>query len=144
MFVAVARLTIAFAHGRAAQSKRNTVRQLVDKTRRRFGVSIADVDPNGPGDRATLGIALVSSNRRRAEADLQALIELVTADTGGHVMEELAEIYSLGELASVGEPTLADVEGIKHALVDDRDEALKQKRLEELRAGRRRREEADE
>jgi uncharacterized protein YlxP (DUF503 family) len=144
MFIAVARLTLAFTHGRAVQSKRSTVRQLIDKVRHRFGVSAADVEPNGPGDRATIGLALVSSSRRRVEADLSALVEYVRDDTGAHVMEELAEIYSLSELAAIGEPTLADVEGLKHSLVDDREEQQKRRLLEELRQGRRRREEADD
>lgn len=144
MFVAVLRLSVAFAEGRQAQSRKALVHRLQDKLRSRFGASVADVEPNGPGDRATLGIALVSSNRRRAEADMQAVIELVERESGAHLSEELAEVYSLGELAAIGEPTLAEVEGVKHGLFDDREETLKQQRLQELRDARRRREDADE
>ncbi|MCC6811058.1 MAG: DUF503 family protein [Deltaproteobacteria bacterium] len=144
MFVAIARLTLAFDSGRQAQSKKSVVQRLADKARRRFGASIADVDPNGPGNQATIGAAIVSGSRNRATSELEAFVEFVRSDTDAHLREELTEVYSFSELAALGEPTLADVEGLKHSHFDDSDERKKQQRLEELRTARRRRDDGDE
>lgn len=141
MFIAVARLVLAVSNG---ASRKTAVHKLTDKLRHRFAASVADVEPNGPGDRGTIGIAIVASSRSHAETTIQAVIELAQRESDAHVIEDLCEVYSISELAAVGEPTLADVEGVKHALFDNRDEAVKQQRLQELREARRKRDAGDE
>jgi uncharacterized protein YlxP (DUF503 family) len=137
VFIAIARMTLALQSG----ARKTVSHRIGDKLRHRFGASVADVEPNGPGDRVTVGISLVSSNRKKAEADLQAMTDFVRREIDEHVVEELAEVFSFAELAAIGEPTLADVEGLKRGIHDSADERRKQQLLSELRANRKRREE---
>jgi len=59
---------------------KDILRQLKDKTRRRFNVSIAEVGKNDVVNRAEIGITVVGNERRHVNS---------TLDTVNHFIEEL-------------------------------------------------------
>jgi len=59
------------------KEKRRVVKSLKDKVRARFNVSISEVDSQDLWHRATLGIALVCSDRKQAQTMSDKIIEFI-------------------------------------------------------------------
>lgn len=59
------------------KEKRRVVKSLKDKVRARFNVSISEVDSQDLWHRATLGIALVCSDRKQAQTISDEIIEFI-------------------------------------------------------------------
>ena len=83
------KLTFYIPHSTSLKEKRQVCRSIVDKTRRRFNVSIAEVDTQGVHQTLTIGVAIVSGEASHAEQSLDAVVRF---------MEEHAE----AELTKVG------------------------------------------
>jgi uncharacterized protein YlxP (DUF503 family) len=82
-------LLILHLHIRDSQSlkdKRQVVRGLKDRLRQRFNVSVAELDFQDSWQRATVGVAVVSDQTRRAEE----LLRRVEAETARIVGDNLA------------------------------------------------------
>ncbi len=62
---------------RSLKDKRRVVKSLKDKVRARFNVSISEVDSQDLWHRATLGIALVCSDRKQAQTMSDKIIEFI-------------------------------------------------------------------
>ena len=62
---------------RSLKEKRRVVKSLKDKVRARFNVSISEVDSQDLWHRATLGIALVCSDRKQAQTMSDKIIEFI-------------------------------------------------------------------
>jgi len=62
---------------RSLKEKRRVVKSLKDRVRARFNVSISEVDSQDLWHRATLGIALVCSDRKQAQAMSDKIIEFI-------------------------------------------------------------------
>ncbi len=80
MVVGVTRLTLLIHTSFSLKDKRAVLRQLKDRTRRRFNVSIAEVGDNDIINRAEIGIVVVGNERRHVNSML---------DTVSHFIEEL-------------------------------------------------------
>lgn len=59
------------------KEKRRVVKSLKDRVRARFNVSISEVDSQDLWHRATLGIALVCSDRKQAQSISEKIIEFI-------------------------------------------------------------------
>ncbi len=59
------------------KEKRRVVKSLKDRVRARFNVSISEVDSQDLWHRATLGIALVCSDRKQAQSISDKIIEFI-------------------------------------------------------------------
>lgn len=59
------------------KDKRKVVHGMLEKLRRRFGVSAAEVADTGLSGNATLGLAIVSGNRVQVEEILAKALEFV-------------------------------------------------------------------
>src|SRR5438132_1297270 len=62
MFVGVLRLSFHLPGARSLKDKRQVVRSFRDRVRARLDVSIAEVEHQGLHQRATFGVAVVSSD----------------------------------------------------------------------------------
>jgi len=62
---------------KSLKEKRRVVKSLKDKVRARFNVSISEVDSQDLWHRATLGIALVCSDRKQAQTMSDKIIEFI-------------------------------------------------------------------
>jgi uncharacterized protein YlxP (DUF503 family) len=65
---------------RSLKAKRGIVKGIKQKLHDRFGVSVAEIDYQDLWQRTTLGIALVSSNRKATEALFQRLRDFLDSD----------------------------------------------------------------
>jgi len=82
-----AKLTFYIPHATSLKEKRQICRSLVDKTRRRFNASIAEVDTQDIHQTLTIGVAVVSGEATHAEQSLDTIIRF---------MEEHAEAELTG------------------------------------------------
>ena len=82
MHIVSARLTLYIPHAVSLKDKRQVCRSLIDRTRQRFNVSVAEVDTQDFHQTLTIGIAVVSGNVAHAQNSLDEIIRYIekTAD----------------------------------------------------------------
>jgi len=64
---------------RSLKDKRQILRSLMDKARREFQVSIAEVGDQRLWGNATIGVASVSNNAQQTESVLQHVLDMIDA-----------------------------------------------------------------
>ena len=91
MVVAVVRLTLRIPENQSLKEKRRVLKQLIERTRNRFGISIAETAHMDQHQSAEIGMACVGNDRRVVNSVLDkaaAYIEsLQTALITGHELE---------------------------------------------------------
>jgi uncharacterized protein len=75
MHIGTLTVTIHLAEGFSLKDKRQVVKSLVETTRRKFNVSIAEVDDLDIWRRATLGIAVVSKDAKFCNQVLDKVLD---------------------------------------------------------------------
>ena len=88
MYTLSAKLTFYIPHAVSLKDKRQVRRSLIDKTRQRFNVSVAEVDTQDIHQILTLGIAVVSGDAAHAQGSLDEIIRFMEA----HADAELTEV----------------------------------------------------
>ena len=77
MQVAAIQMTFVAPDARSLKDKRQIVRSVLDQTRRRFNVSIAEVDALDLYQRIVFGLAVVSTTAAHARAMLDEIIRFI-------------------------------------------------------------------
>jgi len=77
MIVGVVRLELFIRESDSLKDKRRILSSLIQRIRHRFNVSIAEVGGHDLWRRGTLGVALVTNDRRYAEQVLSTIVEFV-------------------------------------------------------------------
>jgi uncharacterized protein YlxP (DUF503 family) len=67
MYVLSAKLTFYIPHAASLKDKRQVCRSLIDKTRQKFNVSVAEVGTQDIHQTLTIGVAVVSGNVAHAQ-----------------------------------------------------------------------------
>jgi len=77
-----AKLIFYIPHATSLKDKRQVCRSLIDKTRQRFNVSVAEVDTQDIHQTLTIGVAVVSGEPAHAQRSLDEVIRFMekTAD----------------------------------------------------------------
>ena len=88
MTVLSAKLTFYIPHAASLKDKRRVSRSLLDKTRQRFNVSVAEVDTQDMHQTLTVGVALVSGESAYARRSLDEIIRFMEE----HVDAELIRV----------------------------------------------------
>ena len=67
-----------YIHGvQSLKEKRGVVRRVVDRVRNRFSISVAEVDNLDLHQKATIGMAIVTNDRRLADSTLNKALSFV-------------------------------------------------------------------
>jgi len=77
MYTESARLSFYIPHSTSLKDKRQIRRSLMEKTRHKFNVSIAEVDTQDTHQTLTIGIAVVSGERSHAKKSLDEIIRFM-------------------------------------------------------------------
>lgn len=93
----IARLIIELeiAHAQSLKDRRQVVRSLKDKLRHGFNLSIAELDDGVVWNRATLGVAAISSSTNYLTGQIKLIDAAVlrfAAGLGAEIMDSYAEI----------------------------------------------------
>ena len=76
-----AKLTFYIPHAASLKDKRQVCRSLVDKTRRRFNASVAEVDTQDMHKTLTIGVAVVSGDSSHARQSLDEIIRFIETNS---------------------------------------------------------------
>jgi uncharacterized protein len=93
----IAKLTIELeiAHAQSLKDRRQVVRSMKDRLRHAFNLSIAELDDGMVWNRATLGIAAISSSTGYLTGQLQEIdraVHRIAAGLSAEVVDSYAEI----------------------------------------------------
>lgn len=88
MYTESAKLTFYIPHAGSLKDKRQVCRSLIDKTRQKFNVSVAEVDTQDIHQTLTIGIAVVSGEVAHAQRMIGEIIRFMEE----HANAELTEV----------------------------------------------------
>lgn len=92
MVVGVLQIDLLLRGNTSLKQKRQTLKSIKDRTRRKFNVSIAEVDHNDLWQRATLGISCVSNDRAHANSMLSEVARFVETNFPSELLDYSIEI----------------------------------------------------
>ena len=98
MVVGVCQISLSLPGVTSLKAKRSIVRKVLDRTANRFNVSAAEVGHQDSHRHAVLGFAVVSGDRRHANAMLDSIASFVEGASDAVVMERSTELVSMGDL----------------------------------------------
>ena len=87
MFVLSVKLTFYIPHAASLKEKRQVCRSLIDKTRQKFNVSVAEVDTQDVHQTLTIGVAVVSGDNAHAQRSIDEIVRFMEE----HADAELTE-----------------------------------------------------
>jgi len=86
MFTLSFKLTFHIPHSASLKDKRQVRRSLIDKTRRRFNASVAEVDTQEAHQRLTIGVAVVSGSVTHAQLSMDEIIRFMEDNADGELI----------------------------------------------------------
>ena len=87
MFTGIVRIELHLPGCTSLKEKRSLVQGLKERIRHRTHASVAEVDHQELWQRAALGVALVSGERRQLDGLLQAVRQLVLSAHGAELLD---------------------------------------------------------
>ncbi len=79
MHIGTLTVVLYLAEGSSLKEKRQVIKSLIETTRRKFNVSIAEVDDNDLWQRATLGVACIANDAAHVHRVLDKVLDHLEA-----------------------------------------------------------------
>ena len=95
MRIGVIRANLLISESHSLKDKRRVVRSLKDRLSSRFNVSVAEVGAQDLWQRAEIGVSLVSSDSKIANAQLQKIEQFIRTHPGASPIDLEIEIIQL-------------------------------------------------
>jgi uncharacterized protein YlxP (DUF503 family) len=95
MVIGVCRLDLLIGESQSLKEKRRIVKQIIDRVKHRFNVSIAEVGNNDLWQSAQLGLCLVSNDRRFTNSSLDTILDFIETINVAEVVKSDMEILTL-------------------------------------------------
>ena len=93
MLVGVCQVGLFIPDSGSLKSKRFILSSLKTRIRNKFNVSVSEVDDNDKWQRVTLGIAVVSNERKFIDQTLSQILNLIDDDGRAEVVDHITEIF---------------------------------------------------
>ena len=100
MVVGVLRLTFVIGGARSLKDKRQALRKMIDRTRARYNVSIAEVGENDVRQRAILGVTAVANDHSFVNEVLDKVVRDLEALGAAELVNREMELETYSEMAS--------------------------------------------
>ncbi len=97
MVVGVWKIELHIPNAQNLKDKRNVLQSVLTKSRKRFNVSIAELDYHDKWQRSLMGVACVDSEVCKAEAVFLSIRRILEEDGNIVVIRENINFYPLGE-----------------------------------------------
>lgn len=97
MTVGIARVRFILHGNQSLKDKRKVVKSLVEKSRHRFNVSVAEVADQDIHQRATLGVAVIGSDSRVLNSVLDHIIDFMDSLNLAEMIDREIELIPLGK-----------------------------------------------
>jgi len=95
MVIGICRLELMIRENHSLKEKRRIVRQIVDRVRHRFNVSVAEVGNNDLWQSALLGLCMVSNDRRFTNEALDKIIDFIEVMNSAEIVKSDIEILTI-------------------------------------------------
>ena len=95
MVIGICRLELMIRENHSLKEKRRIVKQIVDRVKHRFNVSIAEVGNNDLWQSAELGLCMVSNDRRFTNQALDKIVDFIESITSAVVIKSDIEILTI-------------------------------------------------
>ena len=93
MFVGVAQFEIFIPESGSLKSKRFVLKSIKTKIRNKYNVSVAEIDNNDKWQRSSIGIAVVSNDRKIIDSTLNQVFNFLENDFRLEVVDHSIEIF---------------------------------------------------
>ena len=77
MVIGLLRVEVHYPESGSLKTKRSTLKSVTDRLRRRFNVSVAEVEYQNLWQRSVLAIVTVNTDRKHADSTLSKAVELM-------------------------------------------------------------------
>jgi len=95
MILAWAKISMRIPGMKSLKDKRRIIKSLKDNVFAKFKISISEVDENDIWQRATLGLAIVSSDRSYAQKSLDMILQLISQNTSLEIIHRDFQIIKI-------------------------------------------------
>jgi len=92
MVVGIARIVLGIPGAQSLKDKRSVVRRVIDRSRAKFNVAMAEVGDNDVHRRAVIGVSVVSNDRRHVNEMLDTILAFVSGASEALVLDRQIEI----------------------------------------------------
>ena len=93
MHVGVVTMELAIYESTSLKDKRRVLKSLKDRVRETFNAAIAEVDHQDARQRATLAVAMVSSDSRHLHSGLDQVVDFVRRGGGSSLLTFEKEVF---------------------------------------------------
>lgn len=97
MFVGVCRLQLYFPESGSLKAKRHGLRKLIDRTRAKFNVAVAEVAGHDTWQRSAVGFAVVGNESRHVQSMIDRICSFVEEIYVAQVVGRDTDIVSYGD-----------------------------------------------
>jgi hypothetical protein len=95
MVIGICHIELMIRENHSLKEKRRIVKQIVDRVKHRFNVSIAEVGSNDLWQSAELGLCMVSNDRRFTNQALDKIVDFIESFTSADVIKSDIEILTI-------------------------------------------------
>jgi uncharacterized protein len=96
MTVGIARITFRLHGNQSLKDKRRVVKSLVEKSRHRFNVSVAEVADQDVHQSAVIGVAVIGNDGRTLNSLLDRIIDFMDSLSLADLIDREVELIPLG------------------------------------------------
>jgi uncharacterized protein YlxP (DUF503 family) len=93
MVVGIFQVELLIPESGSLKSKRFVIKSLKTRLRNKFNISVAEVDENDKWQRAVLGMAMVSNDRKIIDGVFNQIMNLITSDVRVELIDHFIDIY---------------------------------------------------
>src|SRR5271170_7294772 len=98
MVVGILRLTLSIPSAQSLKDKRRVLRKIIERARQRYNAGVAEVGENDIWQRAQLGFAVVSNDRRFVDEVLAKMSRDVESNAEASVLAREVEIETYSQM----------------------------------------------
>ncbi|GKT08021.1 DUF503 domain-containing protein [Desulforhabdus sp. TSK] len=97
MTVGIVRVVFRLHGNQSLKEKRRVVKSIIDKSRHRFNVSVAEVGDQDVHQRAVIGVAVIGSDGRVLNSLLDRIVAFMESLGLAELVEHDMELIALGD-----------------------------------------------
>lgn len=91
MVVGICRIELHIPESRSLKDKRQVIKGIKDKIRNKFNVSIAEIDNNDLWQKASLGVSIISNDKKFATQVLCLVVDKINQENGAVILDHNIE-----------------------------------------------------
>jgi len=95
MIIGTMKIELYLSDNRSLKGKRKVVRSMVDRTKHKFNVSVAEVGSNDKWQKIELGISAVGNDRRHIDSSLSHVLKFIDSLYLAEVGNAEIEIFNV-------------------------------------------------